>query len=83
MSENNNPLNSFAATRLPWTVAAAALVLYLTTLHSWISFASLPAISHVGGWHDLPQTKQPLLYLVTLPLKLFPCLLYTSDAADE
>ena len=72
MSENNNPLNSFAATRLPWTVAAAALVLYLTTLHSWISFASLPAISHVGGWHDLPQTKQPLLYLVTLPLKLFP-----------
>ena len=72
MSENNNPLNSFAATRLPWAVAAGALVLYLTTLHSWISFASLPAISHVGGWHDLPQTKQPLLYLVTLPLKLFP-----------
>ena len=34
--------------------------------------ASLPAVSHVGGWHDLPQTKQPLLYLVTLPLKLLP-----------
>ncbi|MGB1744528.1 MAG: protein O-mannosyl-transferase family, partial [Limisphaerales bacterium] len=69
---NNNPLNSFAATRLPWVVAAGALVLYLATLHSWISFASLPAVSHVGGWHDLPQTKQPLLYLVTLPLKLLP-----------
>ncbi|MBO60485.1 MAG: hypothetical protein CMO63_00755, partial [Verrucomicrobiales bacterium] len=53
-------------------VAACALVLYLATLHSWISFASLPAISHVGGWNDLPQTKQPLLYLVTLPLKLLP-----------
>ena len=72
MSDNNNPLNSFAATRLPWVVAAGALVLYLATLHSWISFASLPAVSHVGGWHDLPQTKQPLLYLVTLPLKLLP-----------
>ena len=72
MSDNNNPLNSFAATRLPWVVAAGALVLYLATLHSWISFASLPAVSHVGGWHYLPQTKQPLLYLVTLPLKLLP-----------
>ena len=74
MSDNNNPLNSFAAMRLPWVVAAGALVLYLATLHSWISFASLPAVSHVGGWHDLPQTKQPLLYPVsythlTLPTK--------------
>ena len=72
MSEKTNPLNSFATTRLPWAVAAGAVVLYLATLHSWISFASLPAISHLGGWHDLPQTKQPLLYLITLPLKLLP-----------
>ena len=71
MSDNNNPLNSFAATRLPWVVAAGRWC-FTRHFHSWISFASLPAVSHVGGWHDLPQTKQPLLYLVTLPLKLLP-----------
>ena len=47
-------------------------MLYLTTLHSWISFASLPAVSDVGGWNDLSQSVAPLLYLLTLPLKLLP-----------
>ena len=70
--DRSNPLSSFTFKRLPWVIALAALILYLVTLHTWISFASLPSISHVGGWHDLPQSKQPLLYLVTLPLKLLP-----------
>ena len=34
MTDNSNPLKSFAATRLPWAVALGSLVLYLTTLHS-------------------------------------------------
>ena len=68
----SNTLSSFTFKRLPWVIALASLILYLVTLHTWISFTSLPAISHVGGWHDLPQSKQPLLYLVTLPLKLLP-----------
>lgn len=72
MTDNSNPLKSFAATRLPWAVALGSLVLYLTTLHSWISFASLPAVSDVGGWNDLSQSVAPLLYLLTLPLKLLP-----------
>jgi len=72
MTDNSNPLKSFAATRLPWAVALSSLVLYLTTLHSWISFASLPAVSDVGGWNDLSQSVAPLLYLLTLPLKLLP-----------
>ena len=72
MTDNSNPLKSFAATRLPWAVALSSLVLYLTTLHSWISFASLPAVSDVGGWNDLSQSVAPLLYLLTVPLKLLP-----------
>ena len=72
MTDNSNPLKSFAATRLPWAVALGSLVLYLTTLHSWISFASLPAVSDVGGWNDLSQSVAPLLYLLTIPLKLLP-----------
>ena len=72
MTDNSNPLKSFAATRLPWAVALGSLVLYLTTLHSWISFASLPAVSDVGGWNDLSQSVAPLLYLLTVPLKLLP-----------
>lgn len=73
MQDNrSNTLSSFTFKRLPWVIALAALILYLVTLHTWISFTSLPSISHIGGWHDLPQSKQPLLYLVTLPLKLLP-----------
>ena len=72
MTDNSNPLKSFAATRLPWAVALGSMVLYLTTLHSWISFASLPAVSDVGGWNDLSQSVAPLLYLLTIPLKLLP-----------
>ncbi len=72
MPDKINPLNSFTFKRLPWVIAFSALALYLVTLHTWISFASLPAISHIGGWNDLPQSKQPLLYLITLPIKLLP-----------
>ena len=72
MAEHSNPLKSFTATRLPWAVALGAVVLYLATLHSWISFASLPAVSDVGGWNDRPQSGAPLLYLLTLPLRVLP-----------
>jgi hypothetical protein len=72
MAQHSNPLKSFAATRLPWAVALGAGVLYLLTLHSWISFASLTAISDVGGWTGEAPFEAPLLYLLTLPLKPLP-----------
>ena len=72
MAEHSNPLKSFTATRLPWAVALGMLVIYLGTLHSWISFASLPAVSDVGGWNDRSQSGAPLLYLLTLPLRILP-----------
>ena len=72
MAEHSNPLKSFAATRLPWAIALGMGLLYLLTLHSWISFASLPAVSDVGGWSDRPQFEAPLLYLLTLPLWVLP-----------
>ena len=72
MAQHSNPLKSFAATRLPWAVALGAGVLYLLTLHSWISFASLPAVSDVGGWTGEAPFEAPLLYLLTLPLRILP-----------
>ena len=72
MAEHSDPLKSFAATRLPWAVATGMGMLYLLTLHSWISFASLPAVSDVGGWTDEAPFEAPLLYLLTLPLKILP-----------
>ena len=72
MAQHSNPLKSFAATRLPWAVALGAGVLYLLTLHSWISFASLPAVSDVGGWTGEAPFEAPLLYLLTLPLRMLP-----------
>ncbi|MBC8245054.1 MAG: DUF2723 domain-containing protein [Verrucomicrobia bacterium] len=72
MAQHSNPLKSFAATRLPWAVALGMGVLYLLTLHSWISFASLPAVSNVGGWTGEAPFEAPLLYLLTLPLRLLP-----------
>ena len=72
MTDTSNPLKSFAATRLPWAVALGAVVLYLATLHSRISFASLPAVSDVGGWSDRAQSEAPLLFLITLPLRVLP-----------
>ena len=72
MAQHSNPLKSFAATRLPWAVALGMGVLYLLTLHSWISFASLPTVSDVGGWTGEAPFEAPLLYLLTLPLRLLP-----------
>jgi tetratricopeptide (TPR) repeat protein len=57
---------------LPWCLAAAGLVIYLATLNHWIGFGSLAVVSQVSGWDWLPSVSQPLLFLVTLPLKLLP-----------
>ena len=66
MAQHSNPLKSFAATRLPWAVALGVGMLYLLTLHSWISFASLPAVSDVGGWTGEAPFEADLLALPTL-----------------
>ena len=59
-------------TFLPAGVAVIGLVLYLVTLHHWIGFGSLTTVAQVAGWDWLPPVMQPVLFLVTLPLKLLP-----------
>jgi tetratricopeptide (TPR) repeat protein len=57
---------------LPLWSAAVVLVLYLVTLNPWVSPLSLGITAQLGGWdHELPVSA-PLLYLVTLPLRLLP-----------
>ena len=72
MDTNNRPPPAFARSRLPWLVAAAALVLYLVTLNRWLQLTSLPLVARVAGWDTSPNLSAPLLYLLTLPVRGLP-----------
>jgi tetratricopeptide (TPR) repeat protein len=60
--------SNFVRSRLPWLVAAGALVVYLLTLNRWLSLNSL----YVAGLLQEPPYGTPLLYLLTLPFRLLP-----------
>ncbi|MEI8288659.1 MAG: DUF2723 domain-containing protein [Verrucomicrobiota bacterium] len=53
-------------------VALAALLLYVLTLSHGITLASLPLAAKVAGWDWQPMVGQPLLWLLTLPLRALP-----------
>jgi len=59
---------NFVRSRLPWLVAAGALVVYLFTLNRWISLNSL----YITGLFQEPPYGTPLLYLLSLPLRVLP-----------
>lgn len=63
----------FARNKLPWILCGLALLLYLSTLHRWVTVGSLSTIALITGWDwwtiDL---SGPLYLLVTLPLRLLP-----------
>lgn len=63
---------TFARSRLPWLVAAAALLLYLVTLNRWLQLTSLPLVARVAGWDPSPNLSAPLWFLFTLPARLLP-----------
>jgi len=64
---------SFTRSILPWTVAAAALVLYLATLAGWVTLPALGLTAHVLGWDWWnPKIGRPLYHLLTLPVKVLP-----------
>ncbi len=50
----------------------AALLLYGLTLSHGATLASLPLAAKVAGWDWQPMTGQPLLWLLTLPLRALP-----------
>jgi len=58
--------------RLPLLVALAAFVLYVGTMGWGLALNGLPLASKLAGWDDAPATGQPLLWLLTLPLRVLP-----------
>lgn len=64
MSETNR--------RFPRYVALAALLIYGLTLSRGITLHSLPLAAKVAGWDWQPMAGQPLVWLLTLPLRGLP-----------
>ncbi|HSH92892.1 MAG TPA: DUF2723 domain-containing protein, partial [Roseimicrobium sp.] len=73
MDSPKNATQDFAGRKLPWLVAAGALVLYLVTLNHWVSLGSLPMVARVTGWDWwLPNLQSPAFLLVTYPIRWLP-----------
>lgn len=58
--------------RFPFQVALVALLFYALTMSRGVTIGSLALTSKIAGWDWLPLTGQPLLWLLTLPLRLLP-----------
>ena len=56
----------------PLLVAAGALVFYAATLSRGVTSASLPLAAALAGWDGTPLANRPLVWLLTLPLRLLP-----------
>ena len=79
-----NPVNErlFTRSRLPWLIAAVALIVYLLTINPWLSifqfyttstsFGNMSVAARVSGWTWTPEVGGPALYVVTLPMRLLP-----------
>lgn len=61
-----------APRKLPAYVTLAALVIFLPMLSWQVTFDNLPLVSKVAGWDWLPMSSQPLIWLLTLPLRGLP-----------
>lgn len=57
---------------LPWLIAAAGLVLYLVTLHTWVSFESVGLVSKITGWDWSKVQLGGVTLLVTWPIRWLP-----------
>jgi tetratricopeptide (TPR) repeat protein len=68
----NDPRKNFIPRYLPWLLAVAALVLYWFTLNRWVSLFNLAAVADISGWTWQPELANPLLFLVTYPLRWLP-----------
>ena len=57
---------------LPWVIAGCGLTAYLATLNHWLTLPSLALASEVNGWSWRPTLFQPVLFLLTWPLRWLP-----------
>jgi tetratricopeptide (TPR) repeat protein len=71
MERNARPPTGFVQQRLPWLVAGACLIVYLATVSPW-SAESLALLGKVAGWDWRPMLGTPVLYLLTLPVRVLP-----------
>ena len=62
----------FVRDGLPWVVGAAALATYLVTVNHWVTLSNLALVTRVSGWGWQPPLTQPLLVLLTYPLRWLP-----------
>lgn len=68
MEQQANSRCDFNEHKLPWIVAAAALVLYLVTLNHWVTVSSIGTVAKVARWDWWSLNLQaPLFYIVTYP----------------
>ncbi|MBN2508026.1 MAG: DUF2723 domain-containing protein [Verrucomicrobia bacterium] len=58
--------------RLPWLVAAGALVVYGLTLPDGVTATGLPTLARVLGWDWQPMFLTPLLAVLTYPVRWLP-----------
>jgi tetratricopeptide (TPR) repeat protein len=58
--------------RFPFQVAIWSLLLYGVTLSHGVTINSLSLRAKVAGWDSMPTVEQPLLWLLTLPMRLLP-----------
>src|SRR5213079_1104047 len=64
--------SGFVRSRLPWLMAAAALVVYLLTLNRWVSLSSLSLVSTTASKDFTPPVSAPLHFLLTFPVRWLP-----------
>ena len=72
MDDGESRQLGFVQRRLNWVIAAVFFALYFLTLNSWVSNSSILPVAKVTGWNWSPQFDNPLLYLVTLPVRWVP-----------
>ena len=72
LTRSTQPERKFARNGLPWVLGAAALAVYLATLNRWVTLSSLTQVSRVTGWEWPPTLCQPLLFLLTCPIRWLP-----------
>lgn len=72
MEEVNQSQQGFVHRRLPWILAAVALVLYLVTLSYWPTFNSVASLARVTGLDWRPIFIAPIYFLATFPIRWLP-----------
>ena len=69
-SESNRA--GFVASKLPWIIGAAALIIFLATLNQWVNLRSLGYVARIAGWENELPMQWPLFYTLTFPFRFLP-----------